>query len=235
MSILLEEALAILHVGKLVWSICVRMKIAWACYNLSMCSLEASSTVKNILFDRKITFFAITIYFAEHDHRLKIENVVVADQVLINAFAIVACWCRCDTTTSPFFVFDKLEHFVMQTNSRSRIYIKWGLINKDVQFYYALYAAADVSLRLSFQRVFNFRGTPWNIDKCVTVAYWSRLVNVYPETSFKSLSNAIFVLHYSLRQYSQYTVIGRTALVTSQIQGKWLAATEIKGDKQDNK
>ena len=38
-----------------------------------------------------------------------------------------------------------------------------------------------------------------------------------------------------LRQYSQYTVIGRTALVTSQIQGKWLSATEIKGDKQDNK
>ena len=38
-----------------------------------------------------------------------------------------------------------------------------------------------------------------------------------------------------MRQYSQYTVIGRTALVTSQIQGKWLAATEIKGDKQDNK
>ena len=34
---------------------------------------------------------SITIYFAEHDHRLKIENVVVADQVLINAFAIVAC------------------------------------------------------------------------------------------------------------------------------------------------
>ena len=31
------------------------------------------------------------------------------------------------------------------------------------------------------------------------------------------------------------TVIGRTALVTSQIQGKWLAATEIKGDKQENK
>ena len=53
-----------------------------------MCSLEASSTVKNILFDRKITFFAITIYFAEHDHRLKIENVVVADQVLINALLL---------------------------------------------------------------------------------------------------------------------------------------------------
>ena len=69
----------------------------------------------------------------------------------------------------------------------------------------------------------------------VTVAYWSRLVDVYPETSFKSLSKAIYVLHYSLRQYSQYTVIGRTALVTSQIQGKCLAATEIKGDKQDDK
>ena len=40
------------------------------------------------------------------------------------------------------------------------------------------------------------------------------------ETFFKSLSRAISVLHYSLRQYSQYTVIGRTALVTSQIQGK---------------
>ena len=92
-----------------------------------------------------------------------------------------------------------------------------------------------MSLRLSFQRVFNFRGTRWNIDKCVTVAYWSRLVNVYPETSFESLSKAIYVLHYSLRQYSQYTAIGRTALVTSQIQGKRLAATEIKGDKQDNK
>ena len=71
-----------------------------------------------------------------------------------------------------------------------------------------------------FQRVFNFRGTRWNIDKCVTVAYWSILVKVYPETSFKSLSKAIYVLHYSLRQYNQYTVIGRTALVTSQIQGK---------------
>ena len=54
---------------------------------------------------------SITIYFAEHDHRLKIENVGVADQVLINAFAIVAC--RCDTQRHPFFVFDKLEHFVM--------------------------------------------------------------------------------------------------------------------------
>ena len=55
---------------------------------------------------------SITIYFAEHDHRLKIDNVVVAAQVLINAFATVAC--RCDTTTSTvFFVFDKLEHFVM--------------------------------------------------------------------------------------------------------------------------
>ena len=58
-----------------------------------------------IVFDRKITFLkSITTYFAEHDHRLKIENVVVADQVLINAFAIVAC--RCDTTTSHvFFLF----------------------------------------------------------------------------------------------------------------------------------
>ena len=74
--------------------------------------------------------------------------------------------------------------------------------------------------RICFQRVFNFRGTRWNIDKCVKVAYWSRLVNVYPETSLKSLSRAISVLHYSLRQYSQYAVIGRTALVTSQIQGK---------------
>ena len=33
----------------------------------------------------------------------------------------------------------------------------------------------------------------------------------------------------------RYTVIGRTALVTSQIQGKLLADTKIKGDKQDNK
>ena len=157
MSILLEEALAILHVRK------------WACYNLSMCSLEASClkkcvkwfrwasgqkrkkeklmrhktiinstnkktnrcssqwtywvgsyihvarrswfqilkkrktafpTVKNILFDRKITFFAIdnNIFCGT---RSSFENVVVADQVLINAFAIVAC--RCDTTTSPVF------------------------------------------------------------------------------------------------------------------------------------
>ena len=64
---------------------------------------------------------------------------------------------------------------------------------------------------------------------------WPRLVNAYPETSFKSLSSSTSVLHYSLRQYSQYTVIGRTALVTSQIQGKSLAAAEIKRDKQDNK
>ena len=42
MSILLEEALAILHVRKLVWSLGARMKIAWACHNLSMSSLEAS-------------------------------------------------------------------------------------------------------------------------------------------------------------------------------------------------
>ena len=69
----------------------------------------------------------------------------------------------------------------------------------------------------------------------VGIAYLSRLVNVYPETSFKSLFKAIYVLHYSVQQYSQYTAIGRTALVTSQIQGKWLASTEIKGDKQDNK
>ena len=67
-----------------------------------------------------------------------------------------------------------------------------------------------------FQRVFNFRGTRWNIDKCVTVAFWSMLINVYPKTSFKSISREISVLHYSMR----YTVIGRTALVTSQIQGK---------------
>ena len=56
-------------------------------------------TVKNIVFDSKITILAIdNNTFAEHDHRLKIENVVVADQkqFLINAFAIVAC--RCDTT-----------------------------------------------------------------------------------------------------------------------------------------
>ena len=46
MSILLEEALAILHVRKLVWSLRARMKIAWACYNLSMCSLEASCLKK---------------------------------------------------------------------------------------------------------------------------------------------------------------------------------------------
>ena len=77
-----------------------------------------------------------------------------------------------------------------------------------------------MSLRLYFQRVFNFQGTRWNIDKFVTLAYWSSLVNDYPETSFKSLSKATYVLHFSLRQYSQYTVIGRTALVTSQIQGK---------------
>ena len=44
----------------------------------------------------------ITIYFGEHNHRLKIENFVVADEVLINVFAIVAC--RCDTTTSPVFL-----------------------------------------------------------------------------------------------------------------------------------
>ena len=62
----------------------------------------AFPTVKNIVFDRKITFLqSITIYVAEHNHRWKIENVVVADRVLINAFAIVACMC--DTTTSPVF------------------------------------------------------------------------------------------------------------------------------------
>ena len=42
MSILLVEAISILHVRKLVWSFGARMKIAWACYNLSMGSLEAS-------------------------------------------------------------------------------------------------------------------------------------------------------------------------------------------------
>ena len=84
----------------------------------------------------------------------------------------------------------------------------------------------------AYDYVFNGAST---FEELVGIAYWSRLVNVYPETSFKSLSKAIYVLHYSVRQYSQYTAIGRTALVTSQIQGKWLAATEIKGDKQDNK
>ena len=74
------------------------------------------------------------MYFAEHDHRLKIENIVVADQVRYN--------CRMPgrrpgviRQRHPFFVFDKLEHFVMYTNSRPRIYIKWGLINKDIRFY----------------------------------------------------------------------------------------------------
>ena len=114
----------------------------------------------------------------------------------------------------PFFVFDKFEHFVMWTNSRPRIYIKWGLINKDIPIGGCRFEPA-----ICFQRVFNFRGTRWNIDKCATVTYWSRLVNVYPETSFKSPSRATSVLHYSLRQYSQYTVIGRTALVTSQSKG----------------
>ena len=45
-SLLLEEALAILHVRKLVWSLGARMKIAWACYYLSMGSLEASCLKK---------------------------------------------------------------------------------------------------------------------------------------------------------------------------------------------
>ena len=159
---------------------------------------------------------SITIYFAEHDHRLKIENVVVADQVLINAL-IRYCRYRCHgyDNVSRSFVFDKLEHFVMLTNSRPRIYVKWGLINLLGPI-----GGCRCEPTICFQRVFNFRGTRWNIDKCVTVAYWSRLVNVYPETSYKSLSRAISALHYPLRQYSQYTVIGRTALVTSQIQEK---------------
>ena len=58
--------------------------------------------------------------------------------------------------------------------------------------------------------------------------YWPSLVNVYPELDIRA------PLFTSTIQ-SQYTVIGRTAHVTSQIQEKLLTTTEIKGDKQDNK
>ena len=88
---------------------------------------------------------------------------------------------------------------------------------------------------MSLRFVFNGSLTFEELVGILISVNWSRLVNVYPETSFKSLSSSTPVLHFTLRQYSQYTAIGRTALVTSQIQGKRLAAAEIKGDKQDNK
>ena len=47
------------------------------------------SDSQKIVFDSKIQF----LRSAEYDHRLKIKNVVVADQkqILTKAFAIVAC------------------------------------------------------------------------------------------------------------------------------------------------
>ena len=87
---------------------------------------------------------------------------------------------------------------------------------------------------LCFQRLYGsstFEMHAEELDLILISVHWSSCVNVYPETSFKSLSSSTTVLHYSLRQYRG----GRTALMTSQNQGKLLAATEIKGDKQDNK
>ena len=62
------------------------------------------SDSQKIVFDSKIQF----LRSAEYDHRLKIKNVVVADQkqILTKAFAIVACQVWYDNVT--VFVFDKL-------------------------------------------------------------------------------------------------------------------------------
>ena len=54
----------------------------------------------------KLHFFlqSITIYFAEQDHRLKIENVVVANQVLINVFRLLS-HAGVILQRHPFFLF----------------------------------------------------------------------------------------------------------------------------------
>ena len=40
-----------------------------------------------------------------------------------------------DNITRFWFFFAKIKHFVMETNSRPRIYMKRDLINKDMHFY----------------------------------------------------------------------------------------------------
>ena len=59
-------------------------------------------TVQNIVFDSKNSFFAI-------NHRLKIKN-AVADQKQVLPMLSLLSHARCDMTTSPVFVFEKLEH-----------------------------------------------------------------------------------------------------------------------------
>ena len=87
-------------------------------------------------------------------------------------------------------------------------------INKDIHFIRPYRPTADVSRHYVFSGSSTFEMHAKELDRLLISVYWSSLVNVYPDISFKSLSSSTPVLHYS---QSQYTVIGGTALMTSQI------------------
>ena len=60
---------------------------------------------------------------------------------------------------------------------------------------------ADVSRHYVFNGSSTFEMHAEELNWILISVNWSSLVNVYPETSFKSLSSSTPVLYYSLRQY----------------------------------
>ena len=83
MSFLIKKKLIDVQVGELTETARVIL------ISNSKKNAKMQSDSQKIVFDSKIQF----LRSAEYDHRLKIKNVVVADQkqILTKAFAIVAC------------------------------------------------------------------------------------------------------------------------------------------------
>ena len=73
-----------------------------------------------------------------------------------------------------------------------------GFDLEDIQFYRP---TPDVSRPYVFNGSSTFEMHAEELDRILVSVHWSSIVNVYPESSFKSLSSSTPVLHYSLRQY----------------------------------
>ena len=78
-------------------------------------------------------------------------------------------------------------------------------LTKTYNFIRLYRPTADVSWHYVFNGSSTFEMHDEELDRILISGHWSSLVNVYPETSFKSLSSSTPVLHYSLRQYRVIT------------------------------
>ena len=152
------------------------------------------SDSQKIVFASKIQFLRP----AEYDHYLRIKNVVVAyqNQVFINQS--VRC-CRMPGVIRQRHPFLLLWTCVMSILSCRQINGVW--LTKTYYFIRLYRPTADVSRHYVFNGSSTFEMHADKLDWILISGHWSSLVNVYPETSFKSLSSSTPVLHYSLRQY----------------------------------